>query len=107
VEDSLRLIELGAVILGLALLSRVAQRVGLSPIPLYLLAGLAFGRGGFLPLVTSEQFIEVGMRVDRLGNSQQCFTVVSHLASLERVSDPVGDDLSHLLDITIKPAGWI
>lgn len=62
-EDSLRLIELGAVILGLALLSRVAQRVGLSPIPLYLLAGLAFGRGGFLPLVTSEQFIEVGASI--------------------------------------------
>jgi monovalent cation:H+ antiporter-2, CPA2 family len=63
VEDSLRLIELGGVIFALALLSRVAQRVGLSPIPLYLLAGLAFGRGGFLPLVTSEQFIEVGASI--------------------------------------------
>ena len=62
-EDSLRLIELGGVILGLALLSRLAQRFGLSPIPLYLLAGLAFGRGGVLPLVTSEQFIEVGASI--------------------------------------------
>lgn len=62
-EQSLRLIELGGVILGLALLARFAQRVGFSPIPLYLLAGLAFGRGGVLPLVTSEGFIETGAAV--------------------------------------------
>jgi CPA2 family monovalent cation:H+ antiporter-2 len=37
--------------------------VGLSPIPLYLLAGLAFGRGGLLPLVTAGQFIETGAEI--------------------------------------------
>jgi CPA2 family monovalent cation:H+ antiporter-2 len=37
-------IELGAATLGLALLSRFASRFGISAIPLYLLAGLAFGR---------------------------------------------------------------
>lgn len=62
-EESFRLIELGAVILGLALLARFAHRFGFSPIPLYLLAGLAFGRGGLLPLVTSEEFIETGASV--------------------------------------------
>ena len=43
------LLELGGVILGLGVLGRIAGRVGLSPIPLYLLAGLAFGKGGLLP----------------------------------------------------------
>ena len=36
------LIELGAVILALGILGRIAGRLGFSPIPLYLLAGLAF-----------------------------------------------------------------
>lgn len=54
------LVELGAVIVGLAILSRVASIIGIPTIPLYLTAGLAFGKGGLLPLVTSEAFIEVG-----------------------------------------------
>lgn len=54
------LVELGAVIVGLAILSRLANALGIPTIPLYLTAGLAFGKGGFLPLVTSEAFIEVG-----------------------------------------------
>src|SRR6185503_16269679 len=41
---------LGAVFLGLGLLGRLAQRIGMSPIPLYLLGGLAFGSGGLIPL---------------------------------------------------------
>src|SRR5690606_21488382 len=41
-------------------LARLATRVGLSPIPLYLLGGLAFGNAGLLELVTSEDFIETG-----------------------------------------------
>jgi CPA2 family monovalent cation:H+ antiporter-2 len=41
-------------------LGRLAGLVGLSPIPLYLLAGLAFGKGGLLPLTTSEQFLSTG-----------------------------------------------
>lgn len=43
------LIELGAIILALGILGRLAGRVGFSPIPLYLLAGLAFGHGGSCP----------------------------------------------------------
>ena len=53
------LLELGGVILGLGILARLAGRLGLSAIPLYLLAGLAFGEG-LLPLVTAQEFIEVG-----------------------------------------------
>ena len=53
-------LELGGVILLLAILARLAKRLGLSPIPLYLLAGLAFGTGGLVEVVTSEEFIETG-----------------------------------------------
>jgi CPA2 family monovalent cation:H+ antiporter-2 len=49
-DFSLVLMELGAAVVGLALLSRLASRMALSAIPLYLLAGLAFGNGGLAPL---------------------------------------------------------
>ncbi|MET9022964.1 cation:proton antiporter [Actinopolymorpha sp. NPDC004070] len=62
-HSTLLLIELGAVILGLGLLGRFAGRYGLSPIPLYLLAGLAFGHGGLLPLDASEEFVSVGAEI--------------------------------------------
>lgn len=57
------LIELGAIILGLGLLGRLAGRIGFSPIPLYLLAGLAFGHGGLLPLGASEDFVATGAEI--------------------------------------------
>ncbi|MEV5983259.1 cation:proton antiporter [Streptomyces sp. NPDC052114] len=57
------LIELGAVILGLGLLGRLASRVGFPPIPLYLLAGLAFGTGGVVPMRASEEFIATGAEI--------------------------------------------
>lgn len=57
------LVELGAVLLGLALLGRLAGRYGFSPVPLYLVAGLAFGEGGLLPLGPTEEFIEVGAEI--------------------------------------------
>ncbi|MGD9484295.1 cation:proton antiporter [Streptomyces sp. TRM70308] len=62
-HTTILLIELGAVILGLGLVGRFAGRLGMSPIPLYLLGGLAFGHGGLLPLSTSEGFIEVGAEI--------------------------------------------
>ncbi len=63
-EDiSLIFIELGAAIIGLALLTRLASRLGFSAIPLYLLAGLAFGNGGILPLQFSEDFVHIGAEI--------------------------------------------
>ena len=56
-ETALVLVELGAVVLGLALLARLAAGLGFSPIPLYLLAGLAMGEGGVVPLDLSREFI--------------------------------------------------
>ena len=57
------LVELGAVILGLAILARLANRFGLPSIPLYLLAGLAFGEGGLLPLGATSSFVETGSEI--------------------------------------------
>jgi CPA2 family monovalent cation:H+ antiporter-2 len=59
----LDLLELGAVFFGLGLLGMVAHRLGLSPVPLYLVAGLAFGGHGPLPLAADEGFINVGAQV--------------------------------------------
>src|SRR5437773_1463512 len=56
-------IELGCAIVGLALLARLANRWGFSAIPLYLLAGLAFGNGGVAPLDLSENFIHIGAEI--------------------------------------------
>jgi CPA2 family monovalent cation:H+ antiporter-2 len=57
------LLELGGILLALAVGARVAHRMGLSPIPLYLLAGLLFGPGGPFSLEASTGFIEVGAEV--------------------------------------------
>ncbi|TDC15180.1 cation:proton antiporter [Streptomyces sp. 8K308] len=62
-DTTTMLIELGAVVLGLGLVGRLAGRLGLSPIPLYLLIGLAFGHGGLIPLSTTEDFIEIGAEI--------------------------------------------
>ncbi|HVL89304.1 MAG TPA: cation:proton antiporter [Actinomycetota bacterium] len=55
--------ELGLVILGLSVLARLALRIGIPPIPLYVIAGLAFGDGGLLPLVTTQEFIRIGAEI--------------------------------------------
>ncbi|BCJ53135.1 potassium transporter [Actinoplanes sp. NBRC 14428] len=62
-STTILLIEVGALLFALGMLGRLGRRIGLSPIPLYLLAGLAFGHGGLLPLQASEEFIEIGAEI--------------------------------------------
>jgi monovalent cation:H+ antiporter-2, CPA2 family len=62
-STTILLIEVGALLFALGMLGRIGRRFGLSPIPLYLLAGLAFGHGGLVPLSASEQFIEIGAEI--------------------------------------------
>jgi CPA2 family monovalent cation:H+ antiporter-2 len=50
-------IELGAVIIGLSVLARLALKIGLTPIPFYLIAGVCFGSGGWHALPIAEDFI--------------------------------------------------
>lgn len=58
------LAHLGLVILTLAVLARLAARFGMSPVPFYLLAGLAIGAGGPLELVDEGVgFIETGAQI--------------------------------------------
>lgn len=56
-------LELGAATLVLALLARLSNRVSISAIPLYLVAGLAFGTGGIFPLNISRSFIHIGAEI--------------------------------------------
>ncbi len=62
-HGALVLIEIGAVILALGLLGALSLRVGISPIPLYLLAGLAFGKGGLLPIDAAGEFAATGAEI--------------------------------------------
>lgn len=62
-EFSLVFIELGLVIMGLAVLARIAARFGFSSIPLFLIAGLAFGNGGLAPMHLSQNFIQIGAEI--------------------------------------------
>jgi monovalent cation:H+ antiporter-2, CPA2 family len=62
-DDARTFVEIGAAIVLLALLARVASRWGFSAIPLYLLLGLAFGNGGLLPLQVSQNFIGTGAEI--------------------------------------------
>ncbi len=57
------LVELGAILIGLAMLGRLAGRVGLPAIPLYLVAGLMVGEGGAVELITARDFIKSGAEI--------------------------------------------
>jgi monovalent cation:H+ antiporter-2, CPA2 family len=54
------LFQLGALLATLAVLGAVARRFALSPIPVYLLAGLSLGKGGLLPVAAAGDFITTG-----------------------------------------------
>ena len=57
------LLELGGIVVGLALLARIAARWEFPAVPLFLLAGLAFGRGGIVPVLTAGEFVELGAEI--------------------------------------------
>ena len=62
-DISLVFIELGVAIIALAVLTRIASSWGFSAIPLYLIAGLAFGNGGLIPLRFSANFVQIGAEI--------------------------------------------
>ena len=57
------LLELGLLFAGLSLLGVLARRLGLSSVPFVLVAALALGEGGVVPLATSEPFIEAAAEI--------------------------------------------
>ncbi|OLT47548.1 potassium transporter [Saccharomonospora sp. CUA-673] len=62
-HTALALIELGAVFFLLGVLGRVAQRIGMSPFPLYLVGGLCFGEGGLIQLGDISQFTHLASEI--------------------------------------------
>ncbi len=60
---NLTLLEVGLLFIGLGLLSWLALKLHVSSIPLFLLAGLALGKGGIVPLDVSEDFLNVGAEI--------------------------------------------
>ena len=62
-DSAIALIELGAIFFGLGILGRVAWKIGISPIPFYLLGGLAFGSGGLIPLDGIEEFTSLASEI--------------------------------------------
>jgi CPA2 family monovalent cation:H+ antiporter-2 len=62
-ETAIAFVELGAVILALAVLARFAGRLGITAIPLYLLAGLFVGEGTAIELRVSEDFIGLAAEI--------------------------------------------
>jgi CPA2 family monovalent cation:H+ antiporter-2 len=59
-QIDIALIELGVIMLTLAVLGRGAARFGLPTIPLFLVAGLFFSNGGIVPVTEAGPFIEIG-----------------------------------------------
>ncbi|MFO8076074.1 MAG: cation:proton antiporter [Egibacteraceae bacterium] len=88
VDESMALVfvELGAVVLALALLGRLASNLGFSPIPLYLLVGLLLGDEGIVPLRFSGDFVEIGAQVGVL--------LLLFMLGLEYTGDELRETLS-------------
>ncbi|MEV4061639.1 cation:proton antiporter [Nonomuraea dietziae] len=57
------LLELGVILAALSVLGALARRFALSPIPLYLLAGLSLGEGGIAPVPAAGEFVQVGAAI--------------------------------------------
>jgi CPA2 family monovalent cation:H+ antiporter-2 len=62
-QITLVLIEVGALLLIMSIASRLANRLGQSPIPFYMTLGLLFGVGGFLSLEASMPFLKTGSEI--------------------------------------------
>ncbi|RZQ60295.1 cation:proton antiporter [Amycolatopsis suaedae] len=62
-HTAISLIQLGAVFFGLGVLGRLAGKIGMSPIPLYLVGGLAFGQGGLIPLGDIGDFTHLASEI--------------------------------------------
>ena len=62
-DVAIAFIELGAIVLGLAVLARLSDRIGVSPVPAYLLAGLLFGDGGVASPRLSADFVDLAAEI--------------------------------------------
>lgn len=103
------LLELGVIFTVLTILGTAARRFALSPIPLYLLAGLALGNGGIAPVPAAGEFVSTGATIGvvllllTLGLE---FSIGEFAASMRRHLPSAGVDL--ILNATPGAiAGWL
>ncbi|GAY13387.1 cation:proton antiporter [Mycobacterium sp. shizuoka-1] len=103
------LLELGVILTVLTILGTAARRFALSPIPLYLLAGLALGNGGIAPVPAAGEFVSTGASIGvvllllTLGLE---FSIGEFAASMRRHLPSAGVDL--VLNATPGAiAGWL
>ena len=103
------LLELGVILTALSVLGAVARRFALSPVPLYLVAGLVLGDGGLTPVPAAREFVDTGASIGVvllllvLGLD---FTVPEFTASLRRHRSSAAVDL--LLNAAPGAvAGWL
>jgi monovalent cation:H+ antiporter-2, CPA2 family len=103
------LLELGVILTALSLIVAVARRFALTPVPLYLLAGLALGDGGLAPVPAARAFVDTGAAIGlillllTLGLD---FTAREFTASLRRHRSSAVVDLA--LNATPgAAAGWL
>jgi monovalent cation:H+ antiporter-2, CPA2 family len=110
VDHTVRLLlELGLLLGVLSALGGIARRVGFSPVPLYLVGGVAMGEGGLVPLPGADPFIDaaasIGVVLLLLSLGLE-FSVVEFTDSLRR-HVPSG-----LVDLVLNAvpgavAGWL
>ncbi|WP_027342343.1 cation:proton antiporter [Hamadaea tsunoensis] len=100
-HTAVTLIEIGAIILALGLLGALSLRWSISPIPLYLLAGLAFGHGGILPLTTSQEFTATGAEI---GVILLLFTLGLEYTAPELVGTLRTNALAGVVDLLLNAA---
>jgi monovalent cation:H+ antiporter-2, CPA2 family len=98
---ALELVELGAVFFGLGLLGRLAGRIGLSPIPLYLIGGLIFGNGGIVPLGGIDDFTSLA---GEIGVVLLLLLLGLEYSAAELVTGLKRSWLAGLLDIVLNAA---
>jgi CPA2 family monovalent cation:H+ antiporter-2 len=103
------LLELGVILTVLTILGTLARRFALSPIPLYLLAGLALGNGGIAPVPAAGEFVSTGASIGvvllllTLGLE---FSIGEFAASMRRHLPSAGVDV--VLNATPGAiAGWL
>lgn len=62
-EDGLLLGEIGSVMIGLGLAAFFASKIRFSVVPIFLCAGLFFGKGGVVSLSLSDDFLSLGAQI--------------------------------------------
>lgn len=99
------LVELGLLFIGLSLVGMLARRASLSSVPFVLLAGLAFGQGGFVALDASLPFVQAAAEI---GVLLLLLTLGLEFSAPELVSSLRRHTPSGLVDLALNaPVGFV